>query len=109
MNLYDDAHNLARSIKASDEYKNYVEIKKEVSAIPELNEMLVDFQQKQFKLQAAQMSGQQPEEDLIKQFQELYQIIMKDPKAMSYMQAEMTFTRVIADVYKILEDAIKVE
>ncbi len=109
MNVYDEAHDLARAIKASEEYKNYMEIKKEVSAIPELNDMLVDFQQKQFQIQAAQFSGQETDQDLIQQFQDLYQIIMKDPKAMSYMQAEMTFTRVIADVYKILEDAVKVE
>ena len=45
----------------------------------------------------------------MQQIQDLYQIIMKDPKAVEYMQAEMMFTRMIADVYKILEDAIKVE
>ncbi|MBR6701188.1 MAG: YlbF family regulator [Firmicutes bacterium] len=109
MNIYDEAHSLARAIKASDEYKNYVKIKAEVSAIPELNEMLGDFQQKQFQLQAAQFTGQEVETDVMQQIQDLYQIIMKDPKAMEYMQAEMMFTRVIADVYKILEDAVKVE
>lgn len=109
MNIYDEAHSLARAIKASDEYKNYVRIKEEVSAIPELNEMLVDFQQKQFQLQAAQFTGQEVEGDVMQQIQDLYQIIMKDPKAMEFMQAEMMFTRVIADVYKILEDAVKVE
>ncbi|MBE6020829.1 MAG: YlbF family regulator [Firmicutes bacterium] len=109
MNIYDEAHGLARAIKASDEYKNYVKIKAEVSAIPELNEMLGDFQQKQFQLQAAQFTGQEVEADVMQQIQDLYQIIMKDPKAMEYMQAEMMFTRVIADIYKILEDAVKVE
>lgn len=109
MNVYDEAHDLARAIKASEEYKTYMEIKKEVSAIPELNDMLVDFQQKQFQIQAAQFAGQETDQDLIQQFQDLYQIIMKDPKAMSYMQAEMNFTRTVADIYKILEDAIKVE
>ena len=109
MNIYDEAHSLARAIKASDEYKNYVKVKSEVSAIPELNEMLVDFQQKQFQLQAAQFTGQEVEGDVMQQIQDLYQIIMKDPKAMEFMQAEMMFTRVVADVYKILEDAVKVE
>lgn len=109
MNIYDEAHSLARAIKASDEYKNYVKAKEEVSAIPELNEMLVDFQQKQFQLQTAQITGQEVDGDVMQQIQDLYQIIMKDPKAMEFMQAEMMFTRVIADVYKILEDAVKVE
>lgn len=109
MNIYDEAHDLARAIKSSDEYKNYSKVKKEVSAIPEISDMLVDFQQKQFKLQAAQMAGQEPDADTLNQIQELYQIIIKDPKAMEYLQAEMNFSRTIADVYKILEDAIKVD
>lgn len=109
MNPYDDAHALASSLKNSEEFKNYKKIKAEVSAIPDLNSMLADFQQKQFKLQAAQFSGQEPDEDMMKTVQDLYQIIIKDPKAMEYLQAEMMFTRLVSDVYKILEDAIKVE
>ena len=109
MNIYDEAHNLARAIKASEEYKTYTKVKEEVSAVQELNEMLGDFQQKQFQLQATQFSGQEVDGDVMQQIQDLYQIIMKDPKAVEYMQAEMMFTRMIADVYKILEDAIKVE
>lgn len=109
MNVYDEAHGLARAIKASDEYKVYVKIKEEVSAIPELNSMLADFQQKQFQLQAAQFSGQEVDADTMQQIQDLYQIVMRDPKAMEYMQAEMMFTRMVADIYKILEDAVKFE
>ena len=109
MNIYDYAHELARAIKASDEHKEYLRLKAEVSAIPELNEMLGDFQQKQFQLQAAQLSGQEMDGDLMQQIQDLYQIVMKDPKAMEYLQAEMMFTRMISDVYKILEDAMKGE
>lgn len=109
MNIYDVAHDLARAIKASDEYKTYSAVKKEVSAIPEVSDMLVDFQQKQFKLQAAQMAGQEPDAEMMTQIQDLYQIIIKDPKAMTYLQAEMNFSRTIADVYKILEDAIKID
>ena len=74
-----------------------------------LGQILIQVQQKQFQLQAAQFTGQEVEGDVMQQIQDLYQIIMKDPKAMEFMQAEMMFTRVVADVYKILEDAVKVE
>lgn len=109
MNPYDDAHALASSLKNSEEFKTYKKVKDEVAAIPELNSMLADFQQKQFKLQAAQFSGQETDEELMKTVQDLYQIIIKDPKAMEYLQAEMMFTRLVSDVYKILEDAIKID
>ena len=109
MNIYDIAHNLARAIRNSDEFKNYKEIKDEVTAIPELNDMLVDFQQKQFQLQAAQMTGQELDPDLMNTFQQSLQVLTADPKAAQYLEAEMRFATMISDVYKILEDAMKVD
>ncbi len=109
MNIYDIAHNLARAIKNSDEFKNYKQIKEEVTAVPELNDMLVDFQQKQFQIQAAQLSGQEIDQELMNNFQQSLQILTADPKAAQYLQAEMSFATMISDVYKILEDAMKVD
>ncbi len=109
MNIYDIAHNLARAIKNSDEFTNYKQIKEEVTAVPELNDMLVDFQQKQFQIQAAQLSGQEIDQELMNNFQQSLQILTADPKAAQYLQAEMSFATMISDVYKILEDAMKVD
>ena len=75
MNIYDIAHNLARAIKNSDEFKNYKAIKDEVTAVPALNDMLVDFQQKQFQIQAAQLSGQELDAELMRNFQQSLQIL----------------------------------
>ena len=57
MNVYDEAHALTRALKESDEYQTYVQIKDKVSQNAELSEMLNDFQQKQFQLQAQQVLG----------------------------------------------------
>ena len=107
MNVYDSAHDLARAIKDSQEYKNYMTLKDEVSQIEGINEMLVDFQQKQFQIQAMQFSGQESNMDLMEQLQSLYQIIARDPKAMEYLQAEMIFSKLVADVYGILGEVVK--
>lgn len=109
MNVYDHAHSLARSIKESPEYKEYIRLKQELSKNEDLKNMLADFQQKQIEIQTQQMLGNQPEGGMMEQIQSLYQIIVKDPKAAEYMQSEMMFTRMITDIYGILGEVIRVE
>ena len=107
MNPYDYAHDLARALKDSQEYKEYANIKAEVSKIPEVNEMLVDFQKKQYEFQMAQISGQKPSEEMMKSVQELMGVLNQNPKASAYLQAEMKFTQLVAEIYNIIGDAIK--
>jgi cell fate (sporulation/competence/biofilm development) regulator YlbF (YheA/YmcA/DUF963 family) len=107
MNVYDNAHDLARAIKESQEYKAYAKLKAEASLNPELSQMLNDFQEKQYALQAQQMLGQDFTPGMMEQVQELMQIIMRDPLAAQYIQAQMIFSKMIADVYGILGEVIK--
>ena len=108
MNVYDEAHALARALKESPEYKTYMEIKEKVSENEELSASLNDFQQRQFQFQASQVFGGEPETDMMEQIQQLYQILLKDPLAAQYLQAEFAFTRLVSEVYTILGDVIKV-
>ena len=52
------------------------------------------------------MTGESTPEGMQQQLQELYQIVMKDPIAAQYLQAQMRFSLMMADVYKILGDAM---
>lgn len=106
MNVYEDAHNLARSIKASEEFKQYDALKKKVEADPELDKMVKDFQKKQFDFQAKQLMGDKMNPEVAAQLQELYKIIATNPLAAEFLQAEMRFNLMINDVYKILGDVI---
>ncbi len=108
MNVYDHAHALARALKESPEYQHYMELKARVSENPELTESLNDFQQKQFQLQAQQMMGGEGDASMGEQIQNLAQILMKDPLAAQYLQAEFTFTMMFTDVYKIIQEAIRI-
>ena len=44
MNVYDEAHGLARAIKESQEFKHYSELREKVEANESINEMLKNFQ-----------------------------------------------------------------
>ncbi|HWQ77989.1 MAG TPA: YlbF family regulator [Anaerovoracaceae bacterium] len=109
MNVHDEAHNLARAIKDSFEYKEYARMKEAASRNEELAAMLNDFQSKQFEIQAKQMLGEELNQDLIAQVQSLTQIIMKDPLAFEYIQAMQRFSLLVNDVYTILGEVIKFE
>lgn len=107
MNVHDEAHNLARAIKESPEYQEYVRLKEAASENEELAAMLNDFQSKQFEIQAKQMMGEELGPDMMEQIQSLYQILMRDPLAAQYVQAEMRFSLLINDIYTILGEVIQ--
>ncbi|MDD4389471.1 MAG: YlbF family regulator [Eubacteriales bacterium] len=106
MNVYNEAHNLAKAIKECDELKQYLELKKQIDTNEDLSKAIADFQSKQMEYQLAQMSGKEPDDEMTNSIQELYGILMRDPKAAEYMQAEMSFSVMMNDVYKILGEAI---
>ena len=105
MNVYNEAYNLAKSIKESEEFKQYDALRKQIEANEELNNMIKGFEKKQLELQAKQLMGEDPG-DMTQAVNELTQIVIKNPMAAQYLQAQMRFTLMMNDVYKILADAI---
>ena len=105
MNVYDSAHGLAQAIKASGEFLEYDALKKQVDANPQISQMIQDLQTRQFELQAKQMMGEQLDSETMAQVQQLYAIVMRDPLAMQYMQAQMRFSIMMNDVFKIIGEA----
>ena len=106
MNVYNEAHSLAKAIRESEEFKQYEAAKKTVAGNPALTEMLNDFQTKQFEMQAKLMMGEAAPENVNAQIQELYNIMMKDPLSAQYLQCEVRFSMMMNDVYKILGDVM---
>lgn len=102
MNVYDQAHQLAQAIKESEEFKQFDSYKKQVEANPQINEAVKDFMKKQFEMQAAQMAGQGIDQEMMQQLSQLSAILMQDPTAAQYMQCQMRFSMMMADVYKII-------
>lgn len=109
MNLYDKAHELARAIRESDQYKRYESVKKEVFASESDKRMITDFKKMQFEAQAALFSGQEPSADLMDKLRKLGEILQLNPKITEYFAAEYAMQTVAADVYKIVSDACDLE
>ncbi len=109
MNVYDEAHNLAQAMKESNEFKEFDRLRQEVEKDEQLSSMLRDFQDKQMQMQAAQFTGQEPDEDLVAQVQSIATMIATKPLAAQYIQAQGTFSVMVNDVFGIVGEAIGIK
>ena len=106
MNVYDQAHQLAKAIQESEEFKHYKNAEDMLKTKPDLEKMMNDFQAKSVEMQLKQMSGEQPSAEDMQMIQQLYGIVAMDPLAASYMESEMRFSIMMKDVYEIIGEAI---
>lgn len=107
MYVYDKANELARSIKESKEYLEYKELKKVVTDDLKLKDKVDEFEKIRYEEQLLAVQGEKTSEDKMKKLQELYEILVKEPKVKEYFDAEVRFNLMIADVNKIIGEAIK--
>lgn len=107
MEVYDQVNNLARAIKDSKEYKEYKEIKALLMAEPELKEKVDEFEKIRYEEQLLALQGEKQSEEKMKKLQELYEILVKNPRVKEYFDKEVRFNVMIADVNKIIGEAIK--
>lgn len=107
MNVYDEVNGLARAIKESKEYTEYKQVKALLLANPELKEKVDEFEKIRYEEQLLAMQGEQQSEEKMKKLQELYQILVKDDMVKDYFDKEVRFNVLIADVNKIIGEAIK--
>ena len=107
MNVYDEAHSLAKAIKESNEFREFDRLRKEVDKDKECSEMLKELTELQMQLQAAQLTGQQPDQEVFARFQSLSTMVMTKPLAAQYLQAQMAIATMMNDVFGIVGEAIK--
>ena len=107
MKVYDKANELAHDLKECEEYINYKRIKEEVYANAELKGKISEFDKIKYDSQLLAVKGEKQDENKIKKLQELYEILLKEPKIKEYFDAEMRFNVLLADVNKIIGEAVK--
>lgn len=107
MNVYDGVNNLARAIKESKEYVEYKEIKAELFVDPELKRQVDEFEKIRYEEQLLAMQGEKQSDEKMKKLQELYAILVQNPRIKEYFDKEVRFNIMIADVNKIIGEAIK--
>ena len=107
MNVYDTANRLAQEIKQSEEYNNYKIAKQTLNLNANLKDKMAKFEQARYEVQILQMQTGKQDEEKYKQMQDLYAELIESPEAKSYFDAETKFNVMIADVNKMIGEAIR--
>ena len=105
MQVYDEANMLARQIRESEVCMNYRQMKEEIDA-DETNKALInEYKKLQMQLQMAAVAGTDTPDSEVQRFQQIGGLLMANPKTMQFLLAEMRLQQMMADVYKILNEA----
>lgn len=107
MNIYDTANRLAQEIRQSEEYMNYKMAKQALNLNTELKEKMARFEKTRYETQIIAMQTGKQDEEKYKEMQNLYAELVEIDDARKYFEAETKFNIVIADVNKIIGEAIR--
>ena len=109
MNVYDQAHLLAKSLKESEEYTEYTRLK-EIAYEDGTNRALLDeYKRLQYQFQISMASHSPMNEDDIKRMQQIAALLQFNSDASAYLLAECRFQKMLADIYKLLADVAGID
>lgn len=107
MNVYDTANKLAFEMKNSNEYKEYKQAKDKVMQNPELKSKIEEFEKIRYEAQVLAIKKGEGDSEKIQKLQELYTILIDNKEIKEYFDLEVKFNVMVADVNKIIAEAIK--
>ena len=109
MNPYDQAHALARSLKDSEEYREFQRLR-EIAYQDDTNRALLDeYKRLQYRMQAKAASGESlPEADMTRLTQ-IGTLLQFNPDVSAFLLAEFRFQRMLSDIFKILGEVAGID
>ena len=107
MKVYDTVNQLANEIKTSEQYTEYKKMKQMIENLPELKEKLDEFEKARYMTQLTTMQGQEPSKEQIEQMQKIYLELIQNETTKKYLDVELAFNTMLADINKVLGEAIK--
>ena len=107
MQVYDTANRLAEELKNSEEYVNYKMAKETLSLKTDLKKKIMEFEEARYDAQITAMQTGKADEEKTKKMQQLYIELIENDEAKKFFDTETKFNIVLADVNKIIGDAIK--
>lgn len=107
MNIYDTANRLAQEIKQSEEYMNYKMAKQALDLNHELKNKMAEFEKMRYEIQLQTMQTGKQDEEKYNELQKTYAELIEIDEAKKFFEAETKFNIIIADINKIIGEAIK--
>lgn len=107
MNVYDIANDLAQGIKKSEEYVNYKMAREAINLNKELSDKIKEFDKLRYETQLEVMQTGNNNPEKLQKVQEKYAELIEQIDAKNYFEAETRFNVLVADINKIIGEAIK--
>lgn len=108
MNIYDTANKLAKEIKEAKEYREYKKLKEEIKLDSNKKIKVEEFEHLRYEIQLKTIKGEESQLEESKQLlQEKYKELLEDEKIKKYFEAEVKFDVMVADINKIIAEAVK--
>ena len=107
MKVYDKANELAKDLEECNEYIEFKKVKEKVYSNPELKSKIQEFEKIRYEAQVMAIQGEKQDTEKMKKMQELYDILLKEPEIKDYFDKEVRFNILLADVNKIIGEAVK--
>ena len=105
--VYDTANKLAEEIKNSEEYITYQMAKQTINLNYELKKQIDEFEKARYEAQIIALQTDKDDELKLRHVQELYGQLIQNQEASKYFDAEVKFNVMIADINKIIGQAIQ--
>lgn len=107
MNIYDKAHDLAKSMKESKEVQEITAAIKLIEADPESKQMLDSFRERQIEVQQRIMAGDMPSQEEMEKMEKLFEVLSLNLNIRRLFDAERRLSIIIEDVNKIISDSLQ--
>ena len=109
MNPYDAARQLAKAIRQSDEFKEYINVKEAIDQIEAKKTISDEFRKTQLEVQAMRAMGQDVSDEQMAKLRNLYNLVSADEQVKNLVQLEQRLGQMLSDVHKIIGDALKTD
>ena len=107
MNIYDTTNKLAQEIKQSEEYMNYKMAKQAINLNLEIKSKIEEFEKMRYESQIEMMQTGKHNETKMVEMQNKYKELIESEEARKFFEAETKFNIIIADVNKIIGEAVR--
>lgn len=109
MNVYDQAHALARNLRQHPDVIALRDAKAKVDADPQAKSMLDNFVQKSMQLQMQQLSGTPASQEEKEQLEKLSEIVFLHADIRAFHEQSLRVERLLQDIYGIITKAVQPE
>ena len=102
---YSSTYRLAQDIRDSDEYRTYHELKETVMSDETTAALVKEYRKLQMTIQMTNMSGRTAEEEDMKRFSGISNLLFSKPEVSRFLLAEMQLQQALSDIFKIVSEA----